>query len=77
MIQLPAAETQIATFEREDVHDVSDQACQPTHISFPNIVFGKSTSIYVGHSRQLGSIASNGSTRRCLLFFVQQECEGR
>ena len=67
----------MATFGRGDVHDVSDQACQPTHISFPSRVFGKSTSIYVGHSRQLGSIVSNGSIRRCLLFLSLQECEGR
>ncbi len=31
----------MATFKREDVHDVPEQAFQPTHISFPPREFGK------------------------------------
>ena len=35
----------MATFKREDVRDVPDQAFQPTHISIPRREFGKSAPV--------------------------------
>ncbi len=35
----------MASFKTEDVHEVADQAYQPTHISFPQREFGKSAPV--------------------------------